>query len=316
MGLKMEFMQLNASAPGSLMLLGEYGVLYGHKALVTAINYRMKVSLKPLTDNQIIIFSDRYGKYQSSLKELTITEPFHFILKTISKFINHFPCGALFTIESEFSDEIGFGSSAALTAATLGILNEWLGLNLSLEELVKHGKSIIQEIQMTGSGADIAAAIFGGMIAFQSEPLNIERLNTSCDLIAYYSGFKTKTARAIEKVTAEFQSKPQEFNALMELIGECSEQGINFARESNWVGLGKVFVSQQQHFTSLGVNLPILQAMVDQLINNPTVLGAKISGSGLGDCVIGLTSEKYDHEINLPRNIPISISQQGLICEK
>ncbi len=38
-------MRLKASAPGSLMLLGEYGVLYGKHALVCAIDKRIVISI-------------------------------------------------------------------------------------------------------------------------------------------------------------------------------------------------------------------------------------------------------------------------------
>ena len=38
----------------------------------------------------------------------------------------------------------------------------------------------------------------------------------------------------------------------------------------------------------IGVNRPELQELVTALQNDPEVFGAKISGSGMGDCAVGI----------------------------
>ena len=40
----------------------------------------------------------------------------------------------------------------------------------------------------------------------------------------------------------------------------------------------------------VGVNTPELQEIVTALQNDPGICGAKISGSGLGDCAVGIGS--------------------------
>ena len=57
-------MQLKASAPGSLMLMGEHAVLHGKKALVCAIDQRISVSLTPREDARISIVS-ALGEYSA-----------------------------------------------------------------------------------------------------------------------------------------------------------------------------------------------------------------------------------------------------------
>ena len=59
--------------------------------------------------------------------------------------------------------------------------------------------------------------------------------------------------------------------------------------------------------------------MVINLCKQPQILGAKISGAGLGDCVVGLglseTPYAYTHtEAIMP--LQVAMSLQGVCCEK
>lgn len=59
---------IKASAPGSLMLMGEHAVLYGHKALVFAINKRISATLSSISKPLISIRS-QLGNYEISFDE-------------------------------------------------------------------------------------------------------------------------------------------------------------------------------------------------------------------------------------------------------
>jgi mevalonate kinase len=62
--------------------------------------------------------------------------------------------------------------------------------------------------------------------------------------------------------------------------------------------------------SALGVNLPVLQQLVDQLNQAPGVLGAKISGAGLGDCVSGLGVARGLETVS------VAMSEKGVQCER
>jgi len=306
-------MQLKAHAPGSLMLLGEYAVLHDYPALVAAINQRLRVELTPKREAVLSITSDRYGAYEAPLSALTAVDDFNFVIETVKLFKDKMSSGLELTITSDFSGQIGFGSSAALVVATLAALNAWLQLQLSPLEMVRFGRQIVQKVQGTGSGADIAASVYGGIIAYRKSPLFVRSFAKSHPLVAYYSGFKTKTAQAILEVTTRFQPYPHVYSALLQAIGECAETGIHYLEQNDWPGLGKLFTVSQGLMEALGVSLPILQQMVAQLNSIPGIFGAKISGAGLGDCVIGLGEA---HNSEFESLIPIAMSEQGVVCER
>jgi mevalonate kinase len=310
-------MLFKASAPGSMMLLGEYAVLHGKHALVCAIDRRITVTLSPRTDNEVVINSD-LGKLAVALDVLAKVPPFQFVTGTLIKYSDAMPSGCDIKINAEFSTQVGLGSSAAVTTALLAVLNEWLGLALTPAQMVQQVRNIIIDVQGVGSGADAAASVMGGIVAYKNtSECYAEKLPISCELTAAYAGYKTPTAIAIQQVSAYFADQPQVFQKICQAIDECAVQGIAAARNTDWQALGNIMNTQQGLMDSLNVNTPELQEAIIQLRAHPAILGAKISGSGLGDCVIGLglaTGVLFnDEKIKL---IPIPMATQGVMSEK
>lgn len=313
-------MRFNAQAPGSLMLLGEHAVLHGKPALVCAVDKRINVCLTPRADDQIIIRSSLHGQYVTTLSSLTMEKPFQFVLSVIKEFADRIKYGCELDITTQFSDKMGLGSSAAVTVATLAALTMWLKIDMTSLELVRVGRHVVRQVQGTGSGADIAACVYGGMVSYQAQPLQVEKLKAMHPLTALYAGYKTPTADVIRQVEAQFEHHPDIFKELCQGIGACATSGIQYAREQNWAKLGEVMNMQQGFMEALGVNTPLLRDMVEALRMQPAVLGAKISGSGLGDCVIalgGLPEQfRYTGAYTGIQRVPVTMTLQGVACEK
>ena len=66
------------------------------------------------------------GSYESSLDLLLDDARFRFVLSAINQFKERVPTGFSLTIESDFSHQVGLGSSAAVTVAVLAVLNFWM----------------------------------------------------------------------------------------------------------------------------------------------------------------------------------------------
>ncbi len=310
-------MQLKASAPGSFMLLGEYAVLHGKPALVCAVDKRITVTLTPRQDKKINIQSSRHGHHAIDIGNIKIEKPFHFVLAALQHYQAKLKRGCDIQIVSEFSDTVGLGSSAAVTVATLATLVTWLNIRISPLDLVRQGRRVVLLVQGVGSGADIAASVYGGIIGYQAQPLNIEKFSVTHPLTALYSGFKTPTVDAIKKVQARFALYPDLFRHICHSIGQCALEGIHLVRKGDWTRLGDVLNMQQGMMESLGVSTPLLNDMVELLRQEQGILGAKISGSGLGDCVIGLGSAVEARKLEASvKFIPVTMTLQGVHCEK
>lgn len=309
-------MLFKASAPGSMMLMGEYAVLYDKPALVCAIDKRVEVTLTPRTDDLIRIESDRLGLHQVFLNDLAIAKPFQFILAAIKHYHSKLTTGFDLKITSQFSHQVGLGSSAAVTVATLAVLVQWLKLRMGATDFIREARAVVREVQGVGSGADVAASVMGGVVLFQSQPLSVEKISVSLPLIAYYAGFKTPTPEAIARVKTRFEANPALFRHLCQAIAECVIEATAAVRDQNFRLLGQLMSTHQGLHHALGVNLPVLANITDALCAEPHVFGAKISGSGLGDCVLGLG--KLMGDLPLPAHltgverIHVNVSMEGV----
>lgn len=112
---------VKASAPGSLMLMGEHAVLRGQPAIVCAINKRMTIALTPRADRTVRLHS-ALGEHETTLDDLAPNESFRFVLGAIRACRADFQQGFELDIRSGMSHQMGLGSSAAVTVATLAAL--------------------------------------------------------------------------------------------------------------------------------------------------------------------------------------------------
>lgn len=300
---------IKASAPATLMLLGEHAVLSNKHAVVCAVNKRIHLTLIPNTTNQIEIQS-ALGHTIIDLQNIRPKPPFQFILAILKKYKTKITTGCVITIDSDFSDQVGLGSSAAVTVACLAAIKTWLELTFTRVELIKEARKLIRQVQGLGSGADIAASVLGGIVAYKAEPLLVETFTHQHALTVVYSGYKTPTVQVVRQVQESFKAHPELYKKICNAIDACAITGIEALRKEDWHALGSVMNIQQGLMEALGVSTPQLADLIHTLRSFDTIKGAKISGSGLGDCVIGLGSVAQIEQI------PIELTNRGVCCDK
>lgn len=310
-------MKFSSSAPANLMLFGEHAVLHGLQALCCAVDQRIHVELTPRPDNQIHLHS-ALGSCVVTLDQVKIQTPFEFVLTAIDHYRNHFRTGFDLTITAEFAATVGLGSSAAVSVATVAVLASWLGLHLSPLQLFNDAKAVIVAVQGVGSGADVAAAVFGGVVAYRMDPLEIKPFSIMPDIVLVYSGAKVPTRTVIQYVAEQQRDNPELYQRLFDGIDACTQAAIAALAQQDWVELGELMNIHQKLQEALGVSTPLLNTLITDLCQQPTIYGAKISGSGLGDCVVGLgmLPERFfpvnaEQQSVGVQQIPVKISIQG-----
>jgi len=302
------------------MLLGEHAVLHGHYAMVCAINRRITVRLSPLTEKSVRITS-ALGEYDAPLDNLADHSSFRFVLQAIRQHFSQLPAGFELRIDSEFSADIGFGSSAAVTVATHAALMQWInGKAPAREELFAQCLETVHAVQGRGSGADLAASVFGGCVGFSLKTLSsqlkikhegtkniklsdlrvlsvagveksgfeFQPLEVAVPLTAVYCGYKTPTPEVIGKVEQLRAADPEMYERIYSEIDASVGEAVSCLRKPDFPAFGKILNRNQQLMDEMGVNTPELQEIVSALQVDPNIYGAKISGSGLGDCAVGI----------------------------
>ncbi|MEM6711824.1 MAG: hypothetical protein AAF590_06025 [Pseudomonadota bacterium] len=301
---------VTATAPGSTLITGEHAVIYGHAAIVCAIEQRATVKLHPLSARHLEVKSSVAPWFVSELDVLPSGGPLRFVLACVNRFLGRFEGGLSLEITSDIDPTLGLGSSAAVTIACLGALSAALGEPLHSDQKIRlhhEAVSIIRGIQGRGSGADLAASLFGGMLSYRisGQTADITALPVPPPLSLRYSGYKTPTGEVLARVAAAMVGQEAAYEALYSRMGALADMTITAAEAQDW----PLFASHMQAYQDLMVELGVSDATLDQFVaeaaRQPGVLAAKISGSGLGDCVLamGATPESF---------WPAPVTQEGL----
>ena len=270
------------------MLLGEHAVLRGQPAMVCAISKRMKIALTPRADKSVALHS-ALGEHETTLDELAPSESFRFVLGAIRACRDTLTQGFELDIKSEMSHQMGLGSSAAVTVAALAALAGAQGREPAPGYLLEAGTRIIRKVQGgVGSGADVAASTYGGCLRFYAESQEVVKLPKTPQLTVLYSGSKMPTPEVIAVVEENRKQQPETFAQLDALIGNVVQRAFEAAAHGDWAAMGALMNVNQGLMDALGVNNAKLAELVFALRADPDIHGSKISGSGLGDCVVGL----------------------------
>lgn len=293
------------------MLMGEHAVLREKHAFVVSVDQRLHVYLKPRKDRLVRIYSS-LGEFECSLDKVEIKEPYKFILALIKQFQKHFDNGFDLEVKSDFSSTVGLGSSAAVLVATTEALLTFLGFKLrSHEILFDIAYKALLKVQGQGSGADLAASILGGIVCYRSNPFAWIKLSVDLPPITLvYSGYKTPTPEVIQFVNAAYAKDPKKFTQIFDAIDEATLLAKEALENEDLTGFLHAFKSNQQLMTEMGVVDDTLQKIVEFLSQDPAILAAKVSGSGLGDCVLGIGKAKSTDSYTL---ITAQLSDQGVM---
>lgn len=241
-----------------------------------------------------------YTRKIKSLGEKTnIPKGVIFLNMAVKNFLEKYKVESGLKIEtkSEFSAEFGFGSSSAVTVATIKGLSELFKIKLKNKQLFDLAYKTVLEVQGVGSGFDLAAAIWGGTLLFitggrKIVPLEIKKL----PLVVGYTGVKADTPFLVHKVAQLRQSYPSLVEGIFSHIGFIVEEAKKNLLKGNWQKAGQLMNLNQGFLEALGVNTKKLSDLIFAA-RKAGAYGAKLSGAGGGDCMIALTSQKERKKI-------------------
>ena len=278
---------ITVSAPGSLMLLGEHAVLHGFRSVVCAINRRMQITLTPIPE-AVIEIESALGSYSAPLHELSEDDQFRFVLAAVESVRAAIKTGIRIAIQAEFDAHLGFGSSSAVTVGVHAALVCHLTGHFPEErELFQLALNTVHRVQGCGSGADVAAAVYGGAVGYTTDPSFVP-VAWAHPITAVYCGYKKPTPEVIEWVETRFKNDQKQLQRFYEQIHLCAEKGLRALLKKDEETLVQTLSAQQRVMNKMGLSSPEINEIVCAMEADPKVQGIKISGSGQGDCVIGL----------------------------
>ena len=286
-------MSIRTSAPGKLVVTGEYAVLCGAPAIIAAVNRRVHVDLRR---------ADRGGWQISStgfVESLHADKSSVFAPNAPSTFglVGHFlqaddaPAHARIAIDSSacYLDavKLGVGSSAAVTVALGTALTAWQGETLDLETLIESHRTF----QGGGSGLDVATSYLGGIVRFQNRRATTVALADEIHTGFVFTGSSTRTLDLVEtfdrwRVRPGTRTTLQHFVDAAETVADCTGNAQAFM-----VGLRQYIdlLSALDVQANIGIFGPG-HRLANAIATRTGVL-YKPCGAGGGDCGIAVSTE-------------------------
>ena len=300
---------LVARAPGKLFLLGEYAVLDGAPAIVAAVDRFIEVRLTPRTVRTVRITAPGVGEaLDFDPGRPPPYAPLRFVLAAYGHAIAVCPRLATAGLELDISGDLdahrsaaklGLGSSAAVTVATTAALFAAAGVEAAargLQDAVfsaafRAHRAAQGEI---GSGADVAASTFGGLVLFEPRPQALPRTTAlSLPPWAILLAASTGESAATEPLVRQYQAIERTRRTAFVRLSRGAVAWFATSMRQQAVSLTALDAAGNalaQLADSCG--LPLFSARLQALIAIARAHGAaaKPSGAGGGDCGIALTT--------------------------
>ena len=294
-------MNITASAPGKLMLLGEHAVVYGYPCIVTAVDLRFSVTIEKDPRVQISVDTPILRKsgqpFASSMRyildQTTYPRAVAFVLAAIKRFYSLYPFeGGLKIVTAGPEISYGLGSSSAITVATVAALAELNQVKLTPQEIYSIAVEAVLKVQGKGSGFDVAAAVYGGTLYFEQGGKVIETIqHKDLPVVIGFSGDKVSTTNLVKGVAVLKERYPDHVEGIFNLIGKIVREGRTRLETGEWAHLGDLINLNQGLLESLGVSTLQLARQI-YAARDQGAYGAKLSGAGGGDCMFALVAEE------------------------
>lgn len=271
-------MTVVASAPGKIVLSGEYAVLSGAPAVCMAVEVRARATVSASAD----------GRCHVSTPGLAGTDSYA-VIDAVCAGVRPARIVELDTVAfSVDGAKLGIGSSAAVTVALTAALER------STDVFTRALRAHAALQGGAGSGIDVAAAVHGGLIQYEMSSRNVVELDwpDGLEMRVLWSGVPSSTRAKLKKLAG--QAMQPSHAALAGAAGKIAEAWRSRSGDTVLAGYPDYIDALRQF--SVDHDLGIFDAGHDQLTDAAMAanLVYKPAGAGGGDIGVLLGRDAAD----------------------
>ena len=313
-------MNVQASAPGKLVLSGEYAVLLGAPALVAAVDRRVSCTLKPRQRGGWRFVGKGFRQDVKLAKADVFQAPPSTTPGLVRQAIAEGSAPEHLHVQVDSSacyqdgEKLGVGSSAATVVAVAGALGALVGEPPGLASLY----AMHARMQGGGSGLDIAAAATGGVIRFQSRNVSPVRLPDGLGKTFVFAGSSTRTAGLVDRFQAwRGGGTPPALERLIAAAFEMADCTVNAETFVDALGEYADVLEHFDHTARIGIFGPghrMARELARQhgVVYKPCGAGGGDTGVAIGRREDGLAAFADDAGRRGLKIVPMEISPDGL----
>ena len=258
-----------------IILIGEHSVVYGYPAIAIPLR---KIGI------ECIVEEAKSNFFYNKINTLSVA------IFTALKHLKKENAKIKYKITSQIPQKRGMGSSAAVSIAAIRAIFDYFEEDLTdelLEKLVNTAEIVAHQ---TPSGLDAKTCLSDKAIKFiKNKEFSYIDLNLDAYLVIADTGIYGKTSEAIQSVKNLGSKADIPLKKLGDLTDEMAKiLTENSKSKSEMIDkAGKIMTKANTELGKLNITIEKTDLFVKTAIENGAS-GAKISGGGLGGCVIAL----------------------------
>jgi len=291
-----------ASAPGKAILVGEHAVVYGRPALAVPVSdVRARATVRTGSVGQGLVIRATDMGMMVSLHESDGGAAAVPLRLTVTNTLDLLKVDPNPDLVLELSSQIpiarGMGSGPAVATAIVRALCTWYDHGLSdqaISDLVYETEVVLHG---TPSGIDNTVVAYERPVYFcrntDGPPHEMRTLSVGSPLLLVIAdtGLGASTREAIDRVRAAWEADKATYEAMFDQIGGLVETSRQAIAQGDVETLGEQMNDNQTILQQLGVSNGALDHLVS-VARRAGALGAKLSGGGLGGCMIALACDE------------------------
>ncbi len=315
-------------APGKSILFGEHAVVYGFPAIAMAISVNSECRINEIEENKIKIILYNYDQVFEANNIKTLSQKFSSKYNQISECFYNFQKDYGVQIEnveikiiSNLFPSAGLGSSASIAVSLINALNCYYELNLKKEEINSLAYELEKIVHGSPSGIDNTICTFGNAIYFENGKFDYVKIPQEFLFLITYTNIEHNTKEAINRIRHLKEINSKQTEQFLKQIGKITKKAKVELTRNNIQEIGKLMNLNQKYLSNLQVSNEQISEIINISLKNGA-FGSKLTGAGLGGCVITLGKRKDLEKISSIlkakgyKSFIAKNDKLGVICEK
>jgi len=281
---------------GKTILFGEMFAIFGVPVIASALSMTAEAEVAQTASGGWKIKDERREAkgYKEEKKAMQIES-----LERIFKHLRFRPEHLRILFGGDLPAMSGIGATGASSVAVVRALSEEFNLRLTDDEV--NAAAYQGEIAYHGpttSGVDNMVSTYGGVICLtRGEPNVVQkmRLKEAVEVVIGDTGIIANTKTQLEALGERKKSSPERYGRILQGAQQIAKEAMASIEVFDLKEIGRLMDRNQSLLQEAGVSCPELDLLID-ICRGAGALGAKLTGSGGGGCMLALTPGKESQQ--------------------